>query len=138
MLKNMKSIIKISLVVLVTITTLVGGQNFGSSNQAEAMQLRQALMTIRFNQQQVTYKRQLYSVLVEAVKKKPSVVFDVIGYVPSVRDPQRNQKLYENTQIYANEVARNIIEMGVSPQQVTVSTQAGGNIDNEEVRIFVR
>jgi len=104
---------------------------------ANAMNDRVALVTIRFNQQQVVYQNQLYSAVVEAVKVKPSVTFNVVGYAPVNNDSTKAAKLLENTQYYTNKVAADLAKIGVNPQQIRSSVEPSPEVATEEVRIFV-
>lgn len=135
----MKSIIKYSLVAIAFCTVFASRPVSFYNNQAQATpQQRVALVTIRFNQKRVSYHNQLYAAIVEAVKVKPSVVFDVVGYSP-ITDDQENNAIYrENTQSYLNRVANDMKKMGVNPQQVNVNLQSSQSIKHEEVKIFVR
>ncbi|PIR33699.1 MAG: hypothetical protein COV36_02235 [Alphaproteobacteria bacterium CG11_big_fil_rev_8_21_14_0_20_44_7] len=103
-----------------------------------AQQERIALVTIRYNQKVISYKGQLYNAVTEAVKTKPTVVFDVVSYAPVGRDAKSNMKLSERAYSYGAQVAEDIKRMGVNPQQVTFSSQQDPRISFEEVRVFVR
>lgn len=90
------------------------------------------LMVIRYNKPQISYTGKLFYAISEAVKTKPSVIFDVVAYAPS------NYYGAENAQYYGQKVVDDIIKIGVNPQQVTFSTQYDSRLKNEEVKIFVR
>lgn len=108
-------------------------------NGANAYQAgREALMIIRYNQKQISYQTQLYSAVAEAVKAKPTVIFDVIGYAPQTNSIKKNKRYYENAQYYGQKVRDDMARIGVNPQQITFTTQVNPNLKNEEVRIFVR
>ena len=126
----MKSILKISLLactILLTAPVIMP-----ISHEAEAFQeQRMPLMVIRFNQRSVAYRKALFGALAEAVRVKPSVVFEVVGYAPAGSG-------MEKARMYSARVADDILQMGVKPAQVQVTTAARNNIKYPEVRIFVR
>ena len=84
-----------------------------------------ALMTIRFNQKNVSYQSKLNDVVHQALAIKPQVQFEVVNITPNGQG-MRGQ-----------EVAQALTQAGAPASQVTVSSEAG-NVANEEVRIFVR
>ena len=124
----MKLFLKILLVVCLIGTFTVA---------ANAMSERLALVTIRFNQQTVTYQDQLYNAVVEAVKIKPSVQFSIIGYAPRANDSEKEAKLLQNTQYYTGKVAQDLAKIGVNPKQISTNVEPSANVRDEEVRIFV-
>ncbi len=101
--------------------------DFGSENNAQALVSngQEALMTIRFNQKTVAYQDQLFYVVSQAVKTKPSVVFDVVDTTPNGQPA------------YGQQVANDIARIGVSQQQITFHAESG-RVNSEEVKIFVR
>ena len=109
----------------------------GIAAAAQAMASGVALVTIRFNQQQVVYQNQLYNAVVEAVKVKPSVTFNVVGYAPQHRDSEKSAKLLSNTQYYTGKVADDLAKIGVNPKQIRSSVEISPEVRTEEVRIFV-
>jgi hypothetical protein len=82
---------------------------------------RKPLMVIRFNGPFVEYSQSLNMAVVAAVKAKQTVIFDVVAG--------------RQVQAMGNQVAREIVAMGVNPNKVTLS---GSGINNNEVLIFVR
>ena len=81
-----------------------------------------ALMTLRFYNQTIDYQDQLFFAVREAVKAKPSVVFEVVSYGSYHSNGSR--------------IAEEIKQIGVNPAQVTFRSERGANF--EEVKIFVR
>ena len=78
-----------------------------------------ALMTINFNQKVVAYQNQLFYAVREAVKAKPTVIFNVVdisqGGAPG------------NGQAGAADIAR----IGVSPAQITYQPQVRQNANSK-------
>lgn len=109
----------------------------GFAANAHAFQDKVPLVTIRFNQQQILYQDQLYKAVVEAVKVKPSVIFRVSGVAPSASDPEQNSTYYNNTLFYAQKIAQDLQAMGVNPAQISLTPVSSGNVETEEVYIYV-
>jgi hypothetical protein len=105
---------------------------------ASALPGREALVVIRFNQQQVMYQDQLYNAVVQAVRTKPSVIFNVIGVAPVARDRDVSERYMQNTRYYAQKIADDLVKMGVNPQQVSFNVEASTHVQTEEVQIFVQ
>ncbi len=84
-----------------------------------------ALVTIRFNQPNLSYQAKVADAVHQALAIKPTTTFEVVD-VTTAGQGTRGQ-----------EVAQSITAAGAPAAQVTVSSEAG-NVANEEVRIFVR
>ena len=84
-----------------------------------------ALMTIRFNQKNIAYQSKLNDVVQQALALKPTTVFEVVNVTP------------EGQGTRGQEVAEAITKAGAPAAQVTVSSETG-NVNSEEVRVFVR
>lgn len=125
----MKLFLKTLLVVCFVAVFAVTANAFGGD--------RPALVTIRFNQQQVVYQNQLYNAVVEAVKVKPDVIFNIVGVAPTHSESAKSEKLLENTQYYTGKVADDLAKIGVNPQQIRSSIETSPEVRTEEVRIFV-
>lgn len=120
----MKFVVNVFLALFLTISGAFAIGGF-QTTRAEAYSLDDALMTIRFNHNTVTYQDKLFYVVSEAVKTKPSVIFDVVAITP------------DGQSTYGQRVAGDIARIGVNQQQITFRAEAG-RVNSEEVRIFVR
>jgi hypothetical protein len=115
----MKSIKKIALSAILAIFTALPALAEPGDN---------ALLTIRFQAGNATvYQDKLFFVVREAVKAKPTVVFDVVSIAPN---GQPN--------VYGAHVANDIKKIGVNPAQVTYRVENSAATKTEEVKIFVR
>lgn len=95
------------------------------------------LMVIRFNQRQVYYENQLFTALDRAVAVKPSVLFEVVSYVPTGRDARASADLAARAQANLNRVLGSLNEMGVPPSRIQVTTERDGRLKHQEVHVFV-
>lgn len=84
-----------------------------------------ALITIRFNKDNLSYQGQLKDVAQQALAIKATTVFEVVNITADGKGTR------------GQEVAENLTKAGVPASQVTVSNEAG-NVNSEEVRVFVR
>lgn len=89
------------------------------------------LVRIRFTKPDVAYKAALYRALQAALKKRPDISFEVVGVAPN---NGRRQGAFTRAQ----SVMFSMADMGVPPDRVTVTSEAGGSGEHDEVRIFVR
>jgi hypothetical protein len=106
----MKSIVKIMFLVVLLV---------GSANAFD----RKPLVNISFNNPQVEYQKSLGYAAKQALKVKQDVIFDVVAYGP-------------NSAFYGNQVANDLVKMGVSQNNVTLT--GGQPTPNNAVLIFVR
>lgn len=92
---------------------------------------------MRFNQRQVYYERQLYTALQRAIEVKPSVLFEVVSYVPVGQDEYANADLMTRAQVNLNRVLGSFTEMGVPASRIQISTERDRAIKHHEVHVFV-
>ena len=95
------------------------------------------LVVIRFNQRQVYYENQLFTALDRAVAVKPSVLFEVVSYVPTGRDERASADLAARAQANLNRVLGSLGEMGVPASRIQVTTERDGALKHQEVHIYV-
>lgn len=107
---------------------------FGASAQAQM----DPLVIIRFNQPRIYYEKQLYRAVAKAVGMKPSVVFDLVSYVPTVADPKRNAGWQITARQNVQSVMNSLSRMGVPPSRVSYRAVAAPEAEYDEVHVFVR
>ena len=123
--------------LMLALTPLIGGVE-ASIAQAQMAPVGNApLVVIRFNQRQVYYERQLFTALEQAVAVKPSVLFEVVSYVPTGQDERAQADLFARAQAETNRVLGSFAEMGVPAERIQVSTERDGSLKHHEVHIFV-
>ncbi len=94
------------------------------------------LMVIRFNQAHVDYPTPLYNTVSQALKIKPSAVFDIVSIAPRAHEAH-NQSYYnrmasQNT----HKVLATLHEIGLPASRISL-TDAIDDVSASEVRIFV-
>ena len=107
---------------------------------AEAYHLHHPLMIIRFNQPRVYFKRSLYKAVSRAVEAKPSVIFDVVSWVPeaTARDTRRQALYTKRTQQNVQRVINEMVKLGVPRNRFRVSWEKDPYVRAQEVHIYVR
>jgi hypothetical protein len=74
----------------------------------------------------------------QAVNAKPDVMFDLISYVPSSGDADRNEALRSQASQHLRQVADDLVKMGVPAERLNLSTEVEPSIRFDEVHVFVR
>ncbi len=90
------------------------------------------LVVIRFNQRKVLYERQLYNAIAKAVEIKPSVVFDVVSFLPS-----QSKKAVSKAQSQTHQVVTSMRNMGIPQERIRVNREPASGIKAHEVHIYV-
>ena len=96
------------------------------------------LMIIRFNQRKVYFEQQMYNAVARAVSAKPSVVFDIISYIPQSRDHEKNMRVMTKASKHLKSITDSLVKMGVPATRFSVSTKLTPGISYDEIHIFVR
>jgi hypothetical protein len=102
-----------------------------------AVSMHTPLMIIRFNQQRVFYKKSLYTALSKAISVKPSVMFNLVSYVPRSGDAVRDERLLVEANAHLREVIGQMRQMGVPQSQISVNNELEAGLRHDEIHIFV-
>ncbi|PZP55441.1 MAG: hypothetical protein DI586_06860 [Micavibrio aeruginosavorus] len=96
------------------------------------------LAKIRFDRPNVNYQQALYMGMNEAMAKYPNARYEVVAVHPSVGNTA--QMAIENTKARRNaeKVLRSMTEMGVSGDQIDISTAPSSDATSSEVQIYIR
>ena len=95
------------------------------------------LVVIRFNQKHMYYDRQLYQAASKAVGIKPSVIFDVVSFVPVTRNKEANRRYSRKASSETFGVVNSLLKMGVPKNHIRVSKDNAPDIRYHEVHIYV-
>jgi hypothetical protein len=90
---------------------------------------RQPLIVIRFDRPDVDYEAVVYSAMSEALARRPNAVFDLVGLAPAGSMTRSDD--------YVGRVYRSLIKMGVPPERLSLSATSSGQIQVDEVHIYV-
>jgi hypothetical protein len=92
------------------------------------------LVVIRFNQPRVFFEKPLRNAVAKAVQKKPSVLFDVVSYVPQGKSQSSiDAEASRHTQSIVNAMQG----MGVNPNNIHTTSQPDSALQDHEVQIFI-
>jgi hypothetical protein len=97
-----------------------------------------ALVTIKFDRENVDYQQILYSALTQALQSRPSASFSVIGVSPTRGTAAAVQLAQTSARRHAQDVLRSMTDMGVPATRLAVSSSTDPGVANSEVRVFVR
>lgn len=92
------------------------------------------LFVAKFNKANVNYHDGLRLAVSNAVSAKPNVRFDIVSVTPS----SAAQLSKTNAQKNAGEIFKEIINMGVSADKVSLSSKTSSDATSPEVRIYVK
>lgn len=95
------------------------------------------LVVIRFNQRKVMYERQLYNAISKAVEIKPSVVLDVVSFVPTTGNASNDEKVSQAALGQTSTVVTSLRNMGIPQERMRVSTEGAPGLPHHEVHIYV-
>ncbi len=96
------------------------------------------LIVIRFDKPVVNYERQLYGVLSRALERKPDAMFNLVAVSPARGNPAFQALSSSNARKYAEQVLRSLTDMGLRTDRVALSMRSSGDVDVNEVQLFVR
>ena len=114
-------------------TTVSAGSNpilIGNPNVANL----KPLFVAKFNKANVNYEDALKQAVSNAVSAKPNVRFEIVAVTPS----NAAQLSKTNVQKNAGEIFKEITNMGVSADKVSLSSKTSGDTNVPEVRIYVK
>ena len=92
------------------------------------------LFTAKFNKSNVNYKEGLKQAVRQAKAAKPTVRFDVVAVTPSSSSSLTKQ----NAQSHASAIFKDMIEMGVGADKISLSSKSSADASSAEVQIFVK
>ena len=99
---------------------------------------REPLVVIHFDREDVPYERTLYSAVDQALARRPTATFDLVGVAPAAGDPGRVAIETTKARRHADDVARSLVDMGLPPSRVLVSTATSETAQNNQVRLYIQ
>ena len=110
-----------------------------SQQQSAAAQAdRRPLVVIRFDKANPTYEQALYTAVNRAIERKPDARFDVVAVAPTKGNQAQVALATTNSKKNAETVMRSLTNMGLPADRVKLSSRTSGNVQNNEVQVFVR
>ena len=99
---------------------------------------RRPLVVIRFDRTDVPYQQALYSAVSRALERRPDAVFDLIAVAPAVGGAAREAVNTNRSRRHAENVLRSLVEMGLPPSRVAISTRTLADAKVNEVHLYLR
>lgn len=104
--------------------------------QAQPPGNRRPLVVIKFDRPNVEYEQQLYAAVSQALDRKADAVFDLVAVAPAKPGPGAASGVAARRN--AEHVMRSLTNMGLPPTRVTLSATNSGQIQANEVHLYVR
>lgn len=92
------------------------------------------LFVAKFNKSGVKYHDGLKRAVSSAVAKKPSVMFEVVAINPI----SSNHLTKSASNNYASEIFKEIVDMGVSADRISLTSRSSGDATASEVQIYIK
>lgn len=99
---------------------------------------RRPLVVIRFDRPNVPYQQALYTAVSRALETHPTAVFDLVAVAPSAGGSARVAINTNKAKRHAEDVKRSLVEMGLPPTRVAVSSKTLAAAKTNEVHLYVR
>ena len=99
---------------------------------------RRPLVVIRFDRTDVPYQQALYSAVSRVLERRPDAVFDLIAVAPAVGGAAREAVNTNRSRRHAENVLRSLVEMGLPPSRVAISTRTLADAKVNEVHLYLR
>jgi TolA-binding protein len=99
---------------------------------------RRPLVVIRFDRTDVPYQQALYSAVSRVLERRPDAVFDLIAVAPAVGGAAREAVNTNRSRRHAENVLRSLVEMGLPPSRVAISTRTLAEAKVNEVHLYLR
>ncbi len=99
---------------------------------------RRPLVVIRFDRPNVPYQQALYTAVSRALETHPTAVFDLVAVAPSAGGSARVAINTNKAKRHAEDVKRALVEMGLPPTRVAVSSKTLAAAKTNEVHLYVR
>lgn len=96
------------------------------------------LVLIRFNQPNVEYAQQLSQAVSTALERQPGAEFSIIAISPASGDPSELASHLDAAKRHAEEVKRSLIQLGLPPSRLTVSSSQLQSATTPEVHVYIR
>jgi hypothetical protein len=100
--------------------------------------LGQLLVLVRFNEPQVAYEDQLYQAVSNALDRKPDASFTVVAVNPKSLDPSAMGSDFESAQRNAENVKSSLIQLGLQPSRISMSSVPSDVAQSPEVHLYIR
>ena len=109
-----------------------------SGGAAALVGQRQPLVVIRFGDPNVEYEQALFSVVSQALERKPNAGFDLVAIAPNTGTPAQISLATTRSRRNAESVLRSLTSMGLPADRITLSATSSAMAQVNEVHVYVR
>jgi hypothetical protein len=96
------------------------------------------LVVIRFDRPNVPYEEALYNAVSQALERRPGARFDIVAVAPGSSNPADAVVGANASKHNAESVRRSLVNMGLPADRLSMSATSSGEVQDGEVRIYVR
>ncbi|MBI3707388.1 MAG: hypothetical protein HY246_06890 [Proteobacteria bacterium] len=114
------------------------GQTPRTANPASAAVGNRPLVVIRFDRPNPSYEQALYTAVSRALERRPEAAFDLVAVSPGRGNQAQVALASTNAKRQAETVLRSLTNMGLTPDRINLSATTSGNVQTNEVHLFVR
>jgi len=108
------------------------------SDAAVAPTTGRLLVLIRYNKSNVDYEQQLAAAVSNALGRKPDAEFTVVSIVPVSGEPAEIATMQETANRNADGVKRSLVQLGLAPSRIAMSSAQTQDARTAEVHVYVR
>jgi len=99
---------------------------------------RRPLVVIRFDRSDVPYQQALYSAVSRVLERRPDAIFDLVAVAPTEGGPAREALNANKSRRLAEGVLRSLVDMGLPPTRVALSSKTMAQAKVNEVHLYLR
>ena len=99
---------------------------------------RRPLVVIRFDRPNVPYQQALYTAVSRVLERRPNATFDLVAVAPTLGGRARVALNKTKSRRFAEGVMRSLVEMGLPPSRIAMSTKVNGGMRSNEVHLYLR
>jgi hypothetical protein len=96
------------------------------------------LVVIRFDRPDVVYEQALYTAVSRALQRKPSATFELVAVAPAAGSAAQVAVNSNASKRNAENVMRSLTNMGLPSDRISLSATTSADVQNNEVRLYVR
>ena len=99
---------------------------------------RRPLVVIRFDRPNVPYQQAVYNAVSQVLDRRPGATFDLVAVAPGRGGTARVALEANKARRNAETVMRSLVDMGLPPSRVAMSSTTSDNATTNEVHLYVR
>jgi len=96
------------------------------------------LVLIRYNQPHVEYEQQLSQAVGSIIERRPNAEFSVVAVTPSSGDSAFVAEQQQMAKAHADDVKRSLIQLGLQPSRISMSSTQAQTAQAPEVHVYIR